>query len=116
MAKETSFDCGATDLLCNEETKALCFDDADLLEKGTSFVNGRSDSEPLILFPCLDDDCIGWMVERERELLPRDDYLVRLRSGDLDMSLRREALDWLFKVKINGLFFFFFLLFLSCFD
>ncbi|KAL0461407.1 UNVERIFIED_CONTAM: Cyclin-D2-1 [Sesamum latifolium] len=110
MAENNSFDCGAAaDLLCDEETKGLCFDDGDLVEpfndqshqtngeKGMSFSNGRSDSEPLILLPCLSEECIGWMVEREREHLPADDYLKRLRSGELDMSLRREALDWMFK-------------------
>ncbi|KAK4411715.1 Cyclin-D4-1 [Sesamum angolense] len=110
MAENNSFDCGgAADLLCDEETKGLCFDDGDLVEpfndqshqtngeKGMSFGNGRSDSEPLILLPCLSEECIGWMVEREREHLPAVDYLKRLRSGELDMSLRREALDWMFK-------------------
>ncbi|XP_011097500.1 cyclin-D4-1 [Sesamum indicum] len=109
MAENSSFDCGAADLLCDEETKGLCFDDGDLVEpfsdqshqtngeKGMSFGNGRSDSEPLILLPCLSEECIGWMVEREREHLPADDYLKRLRSGELDMSLRKEALDWMFK-------------------
>jgi hypothetical protein len=28
----------------------------------------------------------------------RDDYLKRLRSGDLDFSVRREALYWIWKV------------------
>ncbi|KAK4430533.1 Cyclin-D2-1 [Sesamum alatum] len=111
MAENNSFDCAeAADLLCDEETKGLCFDDGDLLlqpfndqthqtngEKGMSLDNGRSDSEPLILLPCLSDECIGWMVERERVHLPAPDYLNRLRSGVLDMSLRREALDWMLK-------------------
>ncbi|KAL6526403.1 hypothetical protein OROHE_015412 [Orobanche hederae] len=108
MAETNSFDCGATDLLCTEETKSLCFfDDGDLDqlepfddqihqangEKGS----GGSGSEPSILLPCLSEDCIGWMVERESEHLPRDDYLMRLRIGELDASLRGDALDWIIK-------------------
>ncbi|KAM1620471.1 hypothetical protein ACFXTN_017445 [Malus domestica] len=37
------------------------------------------------------------MVKRESEHLPTHDYLRRLRSGELDLSTRREALDWIWK-------------------
>lgn len=111
--KGFGFDCGAaaTDLLlCDEETKSFCFDDGDFLETSSNDRipqtngekekgdDGRSDSEPLIPLPFLSEECVGWMIEREREHLPRNDYLMRLRSGELDLSLRREALDWMFKV------------------
>ncbi|KAL3630492.1 hypothetical protein CASFOL_023476 [Castilleja foliolosa] len=104
---KNAFDCGATDLLCDEETQNLClFDDGDIVEpsddqspqtNGEKGVNGGSVSGPLISLPCLSEDCVGWMVERESEHLPRDDYLMRLRTGELDMGLRREALDWMVK-------------------
>ncbi|KAG8373424.1 hypothetical protein BUALT_Bualt11G0022800 [Buddleja alternifolia] len=87
------------DLLCCEETKSLCFDDGDLVENGEkNIIHFGSDSEPLFNFlPLLSEECINWMIERENKHLPRNDYLKRLRSGELDMSLRREALDWMFK-------------------
>lgn len=44
------------------------------------------------------EEAVRTMVERESELLPRSDYLDRLRSGRLDLSVRREALDWISKV------------------
>lgn len=110
MADNNAFDSASTDLFCNEETKALCFDDDDHLlqpfthqthlrkgQKDLIFSNGESDSEPFIHLPCLSEECIGYMLEREREHLPRHDYLSRLRNGDLDIGLRREALDWMFK-------------------
>lgn len=113
MADNNAFDSASTDLFCNEETKALCFDDDDHLlqpfthqthprkgQKDMIFSNGESDSEPFIHLPCLSEECIGYMLEREREHLPRHDYLSRLRNGDLDIGLRREALDWMFKVWI----------------
>ncbi|KAL2907192.1 Cyclin-D4-1 [Bienertia sinuspersici] len=37
------------------------------------------------------------MIEREREYLPKEDYLKRLRCGELDMGIRGEAFDWIFK-------------------
>ncbi|XP_057783857.1 cyclin-D4-2-like [Salvia miltiorrhiza] len=111
MADYNAFDSAtSTDLLfCNEETKAFCFDDNDdyhvlqpsthqnIAEKDLIFSNGASDSEALLHLPCLSEECIGYMLEREREHLPRDDYLARLRNGELDVGLRREALDWMFK-------------------
>ncbi|KAE8701101.1 Phosphofructokinase 5 isoform 1 [Hibiscus syriacus] len=32
--------------------------------------------------------------------MPGDDYLKRLRSGDLDLSARREAIEWICKASI----------------
>ncbi|KAL9160763.1 hypothetical protein ABFS82_08G221900 [Erythranthe guttata] len=105
----SSFDCAetTTDLLCNEETKGFCFFDEDegnsdvLVEKGVIFNNGGgspSDSKTASFrLPLLGEECIRWMVEREREHLPRDDYVSRFRCGQLDFSLRRQALDWMFK-------------------
>ncbi|KAL2504510.1 cyclin-D4-1 [Abeliophyllum distichum] len=95
-------------LLCTEGTKSLCFDDDDndLVngqsykindDEGLSFGNGGSDSEPLINFPCLSEANFCLMLEREKGLLPKDDYLERLRTGDLNLSVRREALDWISK-------------------
>ncbi|THU67466.1 hypothetical protein C4D60_Mb05t24920 [Musa balbisiana] len=55
------------------------------------------------------DERLGWLVERERGHLPREDYGQRLRSGALDLSLRRDAIDWMWKegsLFSSSLFFF----------
>ncbi|CAI9753197.1 unnamed protein product [Fraxinus pennsylvanica] len=113
MAYSNSYERTASDLLCNEETKNLCFDDDDLADpfndvscqtndnKGMSFFNGGPDSESLVHFPCVSEESIGLMVEREMDHMPRDDYLNRLRTGDLDMSVRREAIDWMCKAHAH---------------
>lgn len=54
----------------------------------------------LMGFTVHSEDRIKEMVKGEKEHLPRDDYLKRLRSGDLDLSVRREALDWIWKVVV----------------
>ena len=41
------------------------------------------------------------LVGREKENLPQDGYLKRLLSGDLDLSVRKEALDWIWKVGFS---------------
>lgn len=102
-----SFDYVASNLLCSE-AKSLCFDDPEAVamvtdgkdhlstDKALSFGNGGS--ELMIALPCLSEEKFFLMVEEEKNHLPKDDYLERLRTGDLDMSVRRKALDWILKV------------------
>ncbi|CAK9186419.1 unnamed protein product [Ilex paraguariensis] len=99
-----SFGCAASNLLCTENEQ-LCFDDFGstatddhnhpTINPNLGFTNVRSDS--LIVLPSLNEDSFGLMIEREKEHLPKDDYLKRLRRGDLDLRVRREALDWIWK-------------------
>ncbi|KAH1082604.1 hypothetical protein J1N35_022365 [Gossypium stocksii] len=114
-----NLDCSASNLLCTENTSS-CFDgDRDfhaINEFGFSpdchhhlknqifnqrhrfLINNKSTSlMGSSGFAIQSDDRIKEMIEKEIEHLPRDDYLKRLRSGDLDLSVRREALDWIWK-------------------
>ncbi|MED6125716.1 hypothetical protein PIB30_071297 [Stylosanthes scabra] len=54
-------------------------------------------SGPLSCFDVLSEETIKGMVEGEKDHLPKEDYLQRLRSGDLDLTGRREAIDWIWK-------------------
>ncbi|OIT03101.1 PREDICTED: cyclin-D4-1-like [Nicotiana attenuata] len=109
MAADNIYDCVASNLICTE-TKSLCFDDLDSLtisqqnietnSNDLSFNNGFR-SEPLIDLPSLSEESFGFMVQREMEFLPKDDYLERLRNGDLDLSVRKEALDWIWKAHMD---------------
>ncbi|CAA2986089.1 cyclin-D4-1-like [Olea europaea subsp. europaea] len=74
MADYKSFECAAPELLCNEETKSAFDDDDDF-----------------------SDPSIDLMIEKEQEYLPKNDYLRKLRSGELDMSLRKDAFEWISK-------------------
>ncbi|GFS39561.1 cyclin d4;2 [Actinidia rufa] len=105
---DISFDCSASNLLCTESNN-LCFDDLDSVttddqthesnNQNLGFVSDRSG--PLIGLPLLSEESFCLMIERERQHLPRDDYLKRLRSGGLDLSVRREALDWICKAHAH---------------
>jgi len=44
------------------------------------------------------------MMETELHHLPNGDYVSRLRSGDLDIGARKEAIDWIEKVGFKSLF------------
>ncbi|GFY94065.1 similar to CYCLIN D4;1 [Actinidia rufa] len=101
---DISFDCSASNLLCTETN--LCFDALDSVttDDQTHQTNnqnlglGSDRSEPLIGLPLLSEESFYLMIERERQHLPGDDYLKRLRSGGLDLGVRREAFDWIWKV------------------
>ncbi|CAF2276979.1 BnaA04g12940D [Brassica napus] len=43
------------------------------------------------------EERIREMLEREVEFSPGDEYLKRLRSGDWELRLRNQALDWILK-------------------
>lgn len=46
-----------------------------------------------------EEENIREMIDKERQHSPRDDYLERLRSGDLDFNVRNQALDSILKVR-----------------
>ncbi|KAF5464076.1 hypothetical protein F2P56_014187 [Juglans regia] len=112
-----SFDCVTSNLLCSENSNT-CFDGFDCnATNGIGISPSRNKqnnhthsqdpifdiirSESSVGFPLQSEERVREMVEREREHLPRDDYLKRLRSGDLDLSIRREALDWICKAHAH---------------
>lgn len=103
---DLSFDCDAPNLLCTE-TNNLDFDGLEFVvtddlthqtdNQNLESNNVRSDTL-MGLFTFQIEEVVCLMFEREREHLPKDDYLYRLRSGNLDLSVRREALGWIWKV------------------
>ncbi|KAK4367005.1 hypothetical protein RND71_014885 [Anisodus tanguticus] len=111
---EKNNDYVASNLLLCTETKNLCFDDLDCLvnnddqkiQENTKVLNfneygGRSMALIDLLLPSLSEESFCFMVEREKKFLPKDSYLKRLRTGDLDLNLRREALNWIWKAHVH---------------
>ncbi|TKW10810.1 hypothetical protein SEVIR_6G191900v4 [Setaria viridis] len=102
------YDVAASMLLCAEEhSSILCLDEeeeedvaaaAELpgRKRGRSPVCG--DGFGADLFPPLSEECVAGLVERETEHMPRSDYGERLRGGGVDLCVRREAVDWIWKV------------------
>ncbi|XP_010453068.1 PREDICTED: cyclin-D4-2-like isoform X1 [Camelina sativa] len=76
-------------LLLSSET--INFDD----EKKSNFVDTSSIFQ--MGFPPESEEIILEMIQKERQHSPRDDYLKRLRTGDLDLTVRSQALDWIWK-------------------
>ncbi|KAK7252423.1 hypothetical protein RIF29_36349 [Crotalaria pallida] len=115
MAVDDSLDPAISNLLCSEDN-STCFDDGDLLECNdasvvaavgsgiSSFWAHTNNLNSLNLCPGFvfqSEETVRVMVEREREHLPKDDYLKRLRSGELDLSVRRDAIDWICKAHAH---------------
>ncbi|KAG5067860.1 hypothetical protein AAZX31_01G024100 [Glycine max] len=104
-------DSATSNLLLCSENSSTCFDDdlecCDAADGSNSRIShqfwdhheggGGGGSELLACFVAQSEETVRAMVEREREHLPRDDYLMRLRSGELDLGVRREAIDWICK-------------------
>lgn len=108
-----SVDCADLNFLCSENSNA-CFEDLNCNAADGCGISspwnrpnvGTHNQDPIfgvirsdfwMGFPPQTEERVGEMVEREREHLPRGDYLKRLRSGNLDLSVRKEALDWIWK-------------------
>ncbi|KAF5185967.1 Cyclin-d3-1 [Thalictrum thalictroides] len=115
-----SFDCAAAaSLLCAEDNNSLiCFDDSDYGEpihdefvgawhqennlnfnQNQSFFHNGDFS--LMGFSLHSEENIGLMVEKESDHLPRNDYLKRLQNWDIDLGMRKEAVEWISKVHAH---------------
>lgn len=111
------FDCASSILLCAEDNSSIL--DSDDENGGVDDNNGQlglskkaeGKSGGLICgqrcdfyggllmgFPLQSDESLNLMIERECEFLPRADYAKRLIDGELDVSVRRDAIDWISKV------------------
>ncbi|XP_043710871.1 cyclin-D3-1-like [Telopea speciosissima] len=105
-----SFDCSTSNLLCAEDlfTNVECdgveeeFDGGDAWLRQNHRTLNQNQSfygvEFLIELPLQTEECFSLMVEKECQHLPKNDYMKRLQSGDLDMGARGEAVDWMGKV------------------
>ncbi|TKY58705.1 Cyclin-D3-1 protein [Spatholobus suberectus] len=107
---EESIDPATSSLLCLENNDT-CFDEFECNvadgspswdHKNLNFNNqclikDNHGSKHFLDFLVQSDETVLGLIGKEREHLPRDDYLKRLLSGDLDLSVRREALDWIWK-------------------
>ncbi|XP_018674485.2 cyclin-D3-1 isoform X1 [Musa acuminata AAA Group] len=98
------FDCSSSTLLCAEDNDSILgFDDEEeKVGHRLSWVPEpkRCDfyGDLLVDFPLQSDEFLSLLVKREPEHLPREDYGERLRSGTLEPSIRRDAIDWMWKV------------------
>jgi cyclin D1/2/4 len=87
-------------LLCEEDrSNALglvgCCD--ELLEVGSG-LDGLDSADGAVL-PVHTDEAVSALVEKEMDHQPQEGYAERLERGGLESSWRRDAMDWICKVK-----------------
>ncbi|XVF36613.1 hypothetical protein REPUB_Repub19eG0072200 [Reevesia pubescens] len=111
-----SFDCAVSSLLCAEDNNSIFYDHneyfgggAEVEEFGATW-NHRyyRNLNQNRVFNGVDEDglplqseFLALMVEKEHQHLPNADYLKRLQSGDLDLTARKEAVEWIGKVHAH---------------
>ncbi|KAF0913289.1 hypothetical protein E2562_021941 [Oryza meyeriana var. granulata] len=104
MAALMSYDMAASILLCAEDSSSVL----GFVEEEEDVVAGkRARCAGLPRPPCVDmaddfavpsEEYVACLVESEADHMPRVDYAERLRGGGLDLRVRTDAIDWIWKV------------------
>uniref|UniRef100_A0ACD5XST4 Uncharacterized protein n=1 Tax=Avena sativa TaxID=4498 RepID=A0ACD5XST4_AVESA len=97
-----SYEMAASILLCAEDSSsALGFGDdeeaAGARTSGSPYCGGGG-SELAVDFPMPSEECVARWMATEAEHMPRADYAERLRAGGVDLQVRTDAVDWIWKV------------------
>lgn len=99
------YDVAASMLLCAEDNSSILWCEEDEEQEEVTVGMKRGPSSPdwdgfgADLFPPQSEECVAGLVKREPDHLPRSDYGERLRGGGVDLRIRREAVDWIWKVR-----------------
>ncbi|XP_062194112.1 cyclin-D4-1-like isoform X2 [Phragmites australis] len=91
-----SYEMAASILLCAEDSSSILGFAAEGEEE--VLVRNRRSEEPAMDFPVPSEERVALLVESEAEHMPREDYAERLRGGGLDLRVRMDAIDWIWKV------------------
>ncbi|KAF7059275.1 hypothetical protein CFC21_066202 [Triticum aestivum] len=90
----------ASILLCAEDSSSI-FGFGDEQEAAAGARASRSPycgGELAVEFPLPSEECVARWVATEAEHMPREDYAERLRAGGVDLRVRVDAVDWIWKV------------------
>ena len=93
----SSYEMAASILLCAEDSSSILGLGAEADEE--VLARGRTRGEPGVEFPVPSEECVDGFVEAEAAHMPREDYAERLRAGGLDLRIRTDAVDWIWKVR-----------------
>ncbi|KAI0495872.1 hypothetical protein KFK09_022179 [Dendrobium nobile] len=96
-------DHASSTLLCAEDNRSILGLDEDVEVCTNGEVQGSFPGEisaqKIDFFPLQTEECLNALLEKELELLPAADYAKRLMSGVSDISARKDAVDWIQKVR-----------------
>ncbi|OWM67729.1 hypothetical protein CDL15_Pgr019230 [Punica granatum] len=87
----------------NESPRAVDSSDAAWHRQGSGFddagegEHGQLSEREMLL----SEEGLGGLLEKESQYMPDCEYVNRLRSGDLDIGARKEAVDWIREVHAH---------------
>jgi len=89
-------------LLCEEDRSnalGLVGCCGELVEVGSSLDGLDSAAGAVFPVDTVTDEAMSALVEKEMDHQPQEGYAERLERGGLESSWRRDAMDWICKVK-----------------
>ncbi|VAI33244.1 unnamed protein product [Triticum turgidum subsp. durum] len=98
-----SYEMAASILLCAEDSSSIFgFSDGEEVEAAAGAMAGGSPycgggGELAVEFPLPSEECVARWVATEVEHMPRKDYAERLRAGGVDLRVRTDSIDWIWK-------------------
>ncbi|KAM0910600.1 hypothetical protein ACQ4PT_014044 [Festuca glaucescens] len=102
-----SYEMAASILLCAEDSSTvLGFGDEEEETQSAAAAGARTSGSPYcggggesaVDFPLPSEECVARWVATEEGHMPREDYAERLRAGGVDLHVRTDAVDWIWKV------------------
>ncbi|CAD6224613.1 unnamed protein product [Miscanthus lutarioriparius] len=94
----SSYEMAASILLCAEDSSSILDLEAEAEEEVMLARSSRTRGAPSVVFPVPSEECVAGFVEAEAAHMPREDYAERLRGGGMDLRVRMDAIDWIWKV------------------
>jgi cyclin D1/2/4, plant len=98
----SSYEMAASILLCAEDSSSLMVFGAEEEEQEALAQRTRS-GELAAAFPTPSEECVARLLESETEHMPREGYAERLRAGGVDLRVRTDAIDWIWKVSSRSM-------------
>jgi cyclin D1/2/4, plant len=92
----SSYEVAASILLCAEDSSSILDLEAEAEEEALLARSGEPGGGAE--FPVPSEECVAGFLESEAAHMPREDYAERLRSGGMDLRVRTDAIDWIWKV------------------
>ena len=92
----SSYEVAASILLCAEDSNSILDLEAEAEEEALLARSGEPGGGAE--FPMPSEECVAGFLEAEAAHMPREDYAERLRGGGMDLRVRTDAIDWIWKV------------------